>query len=921
MEESAGWSRYCVRRSVGTCPADARREKSPTASGFRVASSSAPPPPPPPPRSESSVGGSCFGSPTATNALHPNRDIAMRLDGSVICEHSSKTHTEKVMPFMTEFPHDAVVTPTTRHFLRNPARRSATPSFAAWSSFDKNALSLAVVASLIIARSSARCAAPFPLEFPPSSSPPPPRSDAHELREPARNKRRQDAVDRDVRVRGDEYPRGRFRRAQTLRGADDERRQRVRFSAPERSVNQTHGGHRQRVARDAPTRLGGDEERARDRAGLIVVQTVSRFQTGRVREDRVLRRRVVYEFRAEHVRPQRERLRRRDRYVLVLRDRCRRVERADRVHGLLIPHPVPGFIPQQLDLHLAGVIWSVPRRLRDDGPRRSVPDPHVAFGVSFTSFGRVVQGEPRLALRRRFRFVVVVVVVVVAVFVLSPVFLPSSTPVLERFVRVEPQRAVRVVLHVRPGTPELVRDRFRGDARARGAARARGIAAAAPSRRRVETLPRRRQPRPEVVSYRPAKVRLIRGRRRKRAVRDRRRARARATRSIAAREVELQREAVFWFDPARSQRDVRDADARRVRPRALRRGVKRAQRRRWRRHRLRVVLPVAAGAPSPHHRDVRARVVDVARARVAPVAPRRARRRRRRRRLRLDPRGQAAETAAAALDQRRESTETVGAAGSAAGAGTGGGGWLGRVDHDGVVPRRLRRRRRRRRRRRGGVRMVVRRPLALSLRERDDVHHWRGGVFIRRRCSPLRRPARVLRILFEVLRVEIVETAASAAGDASGQQLRYQRRELRFDPRGFLRVDELPPRRPGRVRLLRLARALGRRRRRRRLRRRARRRLERRHRRRPERRARGGLSRGRVPRAAAAPRSLRRGRRLQRRRGRGRAGGGAAVAASASASVVAADFVVRLDFEPFEIRDDVAVLERGHLLLRERPSP
>ena len=52
------------------------------------------------------------------------------LDGSVICEHSSRMATASVKSFMASFPHEAVVTPTTRHLLSARARASAVPACA-----------------------------------------------------------------------------------------------------------------------------------------------------------------------------------------------------------------------------------------------------------------------------------------------------------------------------------------------------------------------------------------------------------------------------------------------------------------------------------------------------------------------------------------------------------------------------------------------------------------------------------------------------------------------------------------------------------------------------------------------------------------------------------------------------------------------
>ena len=127
-------------------PASRSRTKIPFASGFSEPSSTE--------SFESSTGGSCLGSPTATSARHPKRDIASMLDGSVICEHSSSTTTSKVMPSSAALPHDAVVVPTTRTLERALARLSAAPAFVAASSAASSRRSASVFASFNISMSS-----------------------------------------------------------------------------------------------------------------------------------------------------------------------------------------------------------------------------------------------------------------------------------------------------------------------------------------------------------------------------------------------------------------------------------------------------------------------------------------------------------------------------------------------------------------------------------------------------------------------------------------------------------------------------------------------------------------------------------------------------------------------------------------------
>ena len=103
-----------------------------------------------------------MGSPTATSARHPKRDIASMLDGSVICEHSSSTTTSKFMPSSAALPHDAVVVPTTRTLDRALARLSAAPARVAASSWARILLCAGVLASFNISISSFACAAPLP---------------------------------------------------------------------------------------------------------------------------------------------------------------------------------------------------------------------------------------------------------------------------------------------------------------------------------------------------------------------------------------------------------------------------------------------------------------------------------------------------------------------------------------------------------------------------------------------------------------------------------------------------------------------------------------------------------------------------------------------------------------------------------------
>ena len=103
------------------------------------------------------------------------------------------------------------------------------------------------------------------------------RAHAHELVEALVEQGFQQAVDRDVGVRGEKHAEISSRisslDARARNRLDDERRQRASLAAAERAVHEPHGAHRALVKRDPPRRLDDRPQRRGGGERLVAVQT------------------------------------------------------------------------------------------------------------------------------------------------------------------------------------------------------------------------------------------------------------------------------------------------------------------------------------------------------------------------------------------------------------------------------------------------------------------------------------------------------------------------------------------------------------------------------------------------------------------------------------------------------------------------